>query len=208
MSSESTSSPSRISRLLLDCGRDPEAFDRLIPAVLDDLRRIARRQLAREPPGHTLQPTALVSELYLRWSRQSGLGWRDRAHFFGMAAAQIRRILVDHARRKRAIKRAGTDPPLHQVDAGLPRARPASNGRRVDLIDLDRALDRLENLDSDLRRLVELRYFAGLSAREVAGVLGVTERTVMRRWAWVRAWLFLELNGGRPDHGEHDLETG
>lgn len=203
-----TCSATRITNLLDACGsQDPDAFDRLIPAVLDDLRRIARRQLAREPPGHTLVPTAVVSELYLRWSRQPGLQWRDRTHFFRVASAQIRRILVDHARRKRARKRSGAvgSTPDSALAAG---SRPPSSRRLVDLIDLDQALDRLDGLDPELRRLVELRYFAGLSAREVAEVLGVTERTVMRRWASARAWLYVELRGGTPEHGEDDLAPG
>lgn len=172
---------------------DRDAFDQLIPLVVGELRRMARRQLAKEGDGHTLQPTALINEVYLRWSQQKDFGWRNRAHFFGLAAAQIRHILIDHARKKRAAKRGGEETLIRLADPEEIGGEPAAV---VDLIDLDRALDRLGEMDPQLGRIVELRYFAGLTAAEAAEVLGVTERTVLRHWAWIRAWLLRQLASG------------
>ncbi|MEM7482706.1 MAG: ECF-type sigma factor [Acidobacteriota bacterium] len=173
-----------------------EAFDRLMPAVLTELRQIARRQLCGERRGISLSPTALVSELYLRWCRQTAPRWRDRGQFFAVAAAQIRRILVDHARWKRAAKRGpeGSRGPFPEEAKG-PALRPAQDGL-ADSLDLQRALAKLEGLDPELRRLVDLRFFLGFSAAETAKAMAISERTVMRRWAWARAWLVREL--GRP----------
>ncbi|MEM7048129.1 MAG: ECF-type sigma factor [Acidobacteriota bacterium] len=177
-----------ISQLLRAChGQRPEALARLMPVVLDELRSIAGRLLAREPRGHSLRPTALVSELYLRWVHQQGLRWDNRRQFFAMAGAQIRRILIDHARWKGASKRTPITRPARTPSPFQADCDAAT------LLDLDRALDRLECLDPELRQLVDLRFFLGLSAAEAAVVLGVTERTVMRRWAWTRAWLYREL---------------
>jgi RNA polymerase sigma factor (TIGR02999 family) len=184
--------PEAVTALLAAWNRgERDAFDRLLPLVIDELRRMARRELAGERAGHTLQPTALINELYLKWSQQTGFSWRDRAHFFAIASAQIRHLLVDHARRARAAKRrpAGTAVALTELEDPAPPAATAV----VDLLDLDRALAELERLDPQAGRIVELRYFAGLSAPEVARALGVTERTVLRRWAWARAWLLARL---------------
>lgn len=190
---EGTTSVSGITRLLHAWdGGDQAAFARIIPMMIDDLRRISFGQLARERTGHTLQPTALVNELYLRWSRQRRFGWRDRAHFLQLAAAQMRHILVEHARTKRARKR-GADLTLRISTASR---LPDLCDRRdpVDLLDLDQALTRLNAMNPRYGQIVELRYFAGLTVREVAEVLSITERTVMRHWAWIRAWLFTQLD--------------
>ncbi len=195
---EELTAGSEITRLLHAWdGGDQAALARIIPLMIDDLRHISYRQIARERTGHTLQPTALVNELFLRWSRQERFGWRDRAHFLKLAAAQMRRILVEHARKKQAQKRgAGLAFVMSEIGR-LPD--PASYQDPIDVLDLDRALDQLGALDPRYSRIVELRYFAGLTVREVAEVLGITERTVMRHWAWIRAWLFTQLStGDRP----------
>jgi RNA polymerase sigma factor (TIGR02999 family) len=184
--------PNAVTEVLAAWNRgERDAFDRLLPLVIDELRRLARRQFAGERAGHTLQPTALINELYLRWSLQSGFEWTNRAHFFAVAGAQIRHLLVDHARRAKAGKRGGGETSIRLSDSGEAGRRGATS--IVDLIDLDRALTELAQLDPQAGRIVELRYFAGLSAQEVAQVLGVTERTVLRRWAWARAWLHQRL---------------
>ncbi|MCG8455535.1 MAG: ECF-type sigma factor [Holophagales bacterium] len=196
----------RVTDLLGACRRgESGAFDALVPATFGELRRVAQRQLAREARGHTLQPTALVAELYLRWTGRAAR-WQDRAHFLSIAAAQMRRILVDHARRKKATKRGGHAAPAPWTEAvATARSDADSSSRAVRLLDLDRALRRLESMDPELVRLVELRFFSGLSARETGETLGLTERTVMRRWAWVRAWLLRELGQEIPRHANPDL---
>lgn len=173
---------------------DREAFDKLIPMVVGELRRMARRQLAHERRNHTLQPTALINEVYLRWAKQREFGWRSRAHFFSLAAAQMRHILVEHARKKKAAKRGRGETPIRLVDPD--ELGGEASAYVVDMIDLDRALTRLQEMDPQLGRIVELRYFAGLSAREAAEVMGVTERTVLRHWAWIKAWLFRQMTSG------------
>lgn len=165
-----------------------EALDRLMPLVEDELRRRARAYLSRERPGHTLQPTALVNELYLRLLDRREASWQSRAHFFAFAARVMRRILVDHARAQGAAKRgAGL------VTVGLDEAMELGVGRNLDLLALDQALEKLIALDPDQARIVELRFFGGLSAAETAEVLGIGEATVHRRWASARAWLYGQL---------------
>lgn len=190
MSDREIASPEVTELLLAWNDGDRYAFDKLMPMVVGELRRIARRQLAKERAGHTLQPTALIHEVYLRWSESEAFGWRSRAHFFALAGAQMRHVLVEHARRKRAAKRGGDKTPVRLVD---PDRLGRESASVVDLIDLDRALGRLAEMDPQFSRIVELRYFAGLTAAEAAEVLGVTERTVLRHWAWIRAWLFRQL---------------
>jgi RNA polymerase sigma factor (TIGR02999 family) len=165
-----------------------EALDRLVPILHDELRRMAAGYLRRERPDHTLQPTALVNEAYLRLVDQRDLDWKDKAHFLGVAAHLMRLILVDHARARRAEKRGG--------DAGrvpLEEAVVAAIERDVDLLALDEALGRLGAMDAQLARVVELRYFGGLTTRETAEVLGVSTATVEREWATARSWLKREL---------------
>lgn len=164
------------------------ALDRLMPVVNAELRRLARRYLARESPGHTLQPTALVNELYIRLVDRRRVQWQNRAHFFGFAAQTMRRILVDHARAQRAAKR-GSGIPTVTLDEAV--ALPS--GPDVDLIALDDALNALARMDQRQSRIVELRFFAGLTLQETAEVLDIGEATVSRDWASARAWLYREL---------------
>lgn len=167
---------------------DKRAFDQLMPLVVDELRRLARVQLGRESEGHTLQPTALVNELYLRLLGRRSVDWKNRAQFFGFAARAMRWILTDHARSKRREKRGGHDPTvsLEQVgDLGTPM--------EIDALRLDDALKALETMDERQCRVVELRFFAGLSTEEAAEALGVGVATVVRDWASARAWLQREL---------------
>ena len=169
-------------------GGDREAFDRLFPLVYDELRRVADGQIHRERADHTLTPTALVNEAYLRLVDQARVEWQGRAHFFGIAARAMRQILVDYARKRGAAKRGG----------GWEKTTFADEGAGVEvsfdeLIALDDALERLDRADPRLRAVVEYRYFAGLSETEIAEVLGVTERTVQRDWVKARAFLYAEL---------------
>lgn len=183
---------SEVTKLLVSWKNgDKDAFDRLVPLIIDDLRNMARSYLAREQDGHTLQPTALANEVYLRLVGCTKIGWKNRAHFFGACARTMRRILVDHARRKRASKRGGglVGVSLDQ-ECGVPDAK---NNPSVDLLALDQALSRLAELDARQCRIVELRFFAGLSTRETAEVVGLAPRTVTLEWTKARAWLFREL---------------
>lgn len=185
----SEASSSRVSRLLADWGRgDEKARDELIPVIYDELRRIARRYLRTERPDHTLQSAALVNEAYLRLARQPAPQWQNRAHFFGVAAQLMRRILVDHARNRLAGKR-GAGVTRLALDPDV-----ASPGRAdVDLLALDDALGRLSILDAQQGRLVDLRFFGGLSIEETAVVLDISPATVKREWVTARAWLKREL---------------
>jgi RNA polymerase sigma factor (TIGR02999 family) len=185
-----------VTALLLAWGAgDLTALDQLLPAVYAELRRQARRALRRESAGHTLQPTALVHEAYLRLVDRRQARWESRGHFFAVAAQAMRRILVDHARARRRAKRGGGAVALTLADAdaapadGLTGAAAAG----VDPIDLDDALTRFAAVDPAKARLVELRYFAGLSVPEAADALGVSPATVGREWVIARAWLRREL---------------
>ena len=169
-------------------GGDKDALDRLISLVHDELRRIAHAYLANERPDHTLRTTALVNEAYLRLVDTSRVQWQDRAQFFAAAAGSMRRILVDYARRYRAEKRGGGLAVLPLDEAVL-----VVEDRAEMLIALDDALERLETMDARLCRVVECRYFAGLTDEETAEALGVTSRTVRRDWVKARGWLFAEL---------------
>jgi len=168
----------------------PEAVDQTVAALYAELRAVAAHHLKRERPDHTLQPTALVHEAYLRLSKQQSLRWESRLHFLNIATAQIRRILVDHARARGRQKRGGGLIRVTLVD-GLAQTQPD-----VDLLALDGALDRLDVLSSQDRRIVELKFFGGLTEAEIASVLEVSERTVGRRWLFARTWLFRELQDG------------
>jgi RNA polymerase sigma factor (TIGR02999 family) len=182
-------SSAQITKLLADWGGgNPEAREALIPVVYAELRRIARRHLWNERPDHTLESAALVNEAYLRLVRQKAPQWQNRAHFFGVAAQMMRHILVDHARNRQAAKR-GAGVPRLSLD---PELAPVQE-RELDLLALDDALDKLATLDPQQGRLIELRFFGGLSVEETAVVMGVSPATVKREWATGRAWLGREL---------------
>ena len=175
---------------LLAAWRDgePDALDALMPFVVDELERIARARLRREHASDALEPLALVNEAYIRLAGERSASFTSRAHFLGAAAEAMRRILIDHARRRAAAKRSAllvTFDDLEVVDPGRPRP--------LDLIALDDALRRLESLAPRQGKVVELRFYGGLSSTEVAEVLGVSERTVRRDWTTARAWLYREL---------------
>jgi RNA polymerase sigma factor (TIGR02999 family) len=179
-----------ITRLLRELtGGNRAALDQLLPMLYDELRKLAAAYLRRESRAHTLQPTALVHEAWLRLADQSQVSWQNRAHFFGIAAQMMRRVLVDHARRHQADKR-GAEFNLIALDENIDAAAEPS----FDLIALDDALRTLAQLDPQKSRLVELRYFGGLSVEETAEVLGVSEPTVKRQWRTAKAWLYGELN--------------
>ena len=177
-----------VTRLLLEWSDgSTEAREALMPLVYEELRRLAGAQLRSERTGHTLQATALVNEAYLKLVDQKRMRWRNRAHFFAIAARLMRRILVDHARRSRALKRsAGRRVTLDEELALAPEPD-------VDLVALDDAMEALAGLDPNLSRLVELRFFGGLTIEETAEVLGISPATVKREWASARAWLFRRL---------------
>lgn len=167
---------------------DKGALDALAPLVYRDLRRMAARLLRGERPEHTLQPTALVHEAYLKLVGQHPIDWQNRSHFFAVAASAMRQILVDHARRHQRVKRgAGAAVvPLDEAWVFVP-------GRSIELLALDRALDRLASLDARKVRVVELRFFAGLNNNEIAEVLEISPNTVMRDWKMAKAWLRREM---------------
>jgi RNA polymerase sigma factor (TIGR02999 family) len=171
---------------------EPQAAERLLPLVYDELRKLAARKLAQERPGQTLQATALVHEAYLQLvDTGSSRPWQGRGHFFAAAAEAMRRILIDSARRKRRPKHGGDRHRVDLDDAGDAIAPPVA-----DLLALDEALEKLAAEDKDSAELVKLRYFAGLSLAEAAEVLGLPARTAGRRWAYARAWLSEEMLGG------------
>ncbi|HVS01808.1 MAG TPA: sigma-70 family RNA polymerase sigma factor [Thermoanaerobaculia bacterium] len=184
-------------------GEVREQLDSLVPDLYGELRRIAERTMRRERQGHTLQPTALVSEAYMRLAEQRRSEWRSRSHLLSAAAQVMRRVLVDHARSRLAAKRGGTSEELpleEQLVAG-------DQGADPQLLALDQALDRLAGFDPQMVRVVELRHFAGLTLEETAEVLGVSTATVKRDWAMARAWLYRELSRGAAAGGD-DGEGG
>lgn len=183
-------------RLLLSYGGgDRAALDEMVPLVYDELHRLAVGYLRSERAGHTLQPTALVHEAYVRLINQREVDWRNRAQFLGVAAAMMRRILVNHARDRKAAKRDGARErvPLSLVEA-------ASAAPDVDVIALEDALERLTVLDARKARVVELRFYGGLTMDEIAAVIAVSKATVEREWQFARAWLYdaLEQPGDAP----------
>ena len=183
-------SSQNITELLVGYGRgDKEALDQLMPIVYEELRRQAARYLRREQPGHTLQTTALIHEAYVRLVDQHVVQWQNRAHFFGVAAQMMRRILVDHARTKKRVKRGGSDIRVSLADANV-----AVKGQDLDVVALDEALNRLAQIDEQQSRVVELRYFSGLTVEETAEVMGISKATVKRDWSVAKAWLYRELS--------------
>jgi RNA polymerase sigma factor (TIGR02999 family) len=171
---------------------DPDAASQLLPLVYDELRQLAAHKLARETPGQTLQPTALVHEAYLRLvGEDEEQHWDSRGHFFAAAAEAMRRILVEIARHKASLKRGGDRDRVDVVESLLAAPEP-----REDLVALDAALTKLAETDHQAAELVQLRYFAGLPLREVADILGIAPRTADRLWAFAKAWLHQEIAGG------------
>lgn len=184
--------PGEITSLLHQGNRGFAVDDHLVPLVYQELRRVAGAVFRHENSDHTLQPTALVHEAYLRLSKLNGIAWKDRAHFLAMAATLMRRILVDHARAQGAEKRGGDleKKPFHEgLFAGPVQSR--------EIVALHDALDVLAKFDPRQARVVELRFFAGLTDNEVAEVLGIATRTVKRDWRTAKTWLFMELSHGK-----------
>lgn len=179
-----------ITQLLVAWGEgDKQAFDRLMPYVYGELRRLAHAYMRRQRTDHTLQTTALVNEAYMRLIDSSQIRWQDRNHFFAMSARLMRRILVDFARAKNAQKRGGGD---HKVT--LDEEMPVEERKEADLLALDEALTRLAEMDERQSRIVELKYFGGLTEEEIADFLEISARTVRRDWSVARAWLYRELS--------------
>jgi RNA polymerase sigma factor (TIGR02999 family) len=168
---------------------DPGAVDELLPLVYDELRRLAHQQMAREAPGQTLQPTALVHEVYLKLVNQPEARWNDRAHVFAVAARAMRQILVNRAHKRRAAKHGGGRAKLSLDDVGPVAGEPPAD----ELLALDEALDRLAEVAPDRAQIVMLRYFAGLTVEETARALGLSPRTVKRHWRFAKAWLRTEM---------------
>jgi RNA polymerase sigma factor (TIGR02999 family) len=167
-----------------------DALDRLVPLLYEDLRRLAAGHMRHESPGHSLQATALVHEAYVRLIDQRQVHWRNRAHFFGVAAGMMRRILVDHARSRRADKRGGAWDRVTLVEDQV-----AGGAQEIDLLALHESLERLAAFDPRQARIVELRYFGGLTIEEAADVVGISEATVVRDWTIAKAWLRADLSG-------------
>jgi RNA polymerase sigma factor (TIGR02999 family) len=172
---------------------DAAAADRLLPLVYEELRAQAAQYLKSERPDHTLQATALVHEAYVRLVDQTRVQWKDRVHFFAVAAVMMRRVLVNHAKARGAAKRGGG-----RLRLTLDESAAQDVPRDIDLVALDEALIRLAALDPEQARLVELRFFAGLSAPDAARLLGISERTLHREWTVAKAWLRAELTKGTP----------
>jgi RNA polymerase sigma factor (TIGR02999 family) len=182
-----TETPGDVTSLLLEWnGGNRAALDALLPVVYRELRQLARGYMRLENPGHTLQPTALVHEAYLKLIDQNRVTWQNRAHFFGIAAQTIRRLLVDHARARRRLKRGGGDLRVTWTE----NLNVPAQAEGVDLLGFDEALRNLAELDPQQGRVVELRFFAGLSIEETAAALDISTATVKRDWAVARAWLF------------------
>jgi RNA polymerase sigma factor (TIGR02999 family) len=187
--------PQDVTQLLLAWGDgDEAALEKLVPIVEAELHRVARRYLNQERPGHTLQPTALVNEAYLRLMDWKSAGWQNRAHFLGVAANVMRRILVDYARRRRYLKRGG-----ELVRDSLDEEAIVSAAPGADVVALDEALVRLAAIDMRKSRIVELRFFGGLTVEETAELLKISPRTVKREWSLAQAWLYSELSGGNEN---------
>jgi RNA polymerase sigma factor (TIGR02999 family) len=183
-------SPNEITEQLIAWSRgDEAALEKLIPAVYQELRRMADSYLRREDAGHSLQPTALVHEAYLRLIDQTRVDWQNRAHFFGVAAQMMRRILIDHAKTKHRAKRGGAT-----VKVVLDENAMITHERAAELLALDDALRALARMDERKSQIVELRYFGGLTVEETAQVLGISDKTVMRDWSLAKAWLYRELS--------------
>jgi RNA polymerase sigma factor (TIGR02999 family) len=181
----------QVTRLLLDWSKgDGAAFDELVPLVHDELRRLARRYMRRERAGHTLQTTALVNEAYLRLINQGQVEWQNRAHFFAIAARVMRRILVDYARTRGYSKRGG-----NAIHVSFDETAVVSPGAGAEIIAIDEALGDLAAVDPRKGRIVELRFFGGLSIEETAEVMSISPTTVQREWRSAKAWLYYAISG-------------
>jgi RNA polymerase sigma factor (TIGR02999 family) len=184
----------QVSQLLLDWGKGERgALEAALPLVYEELRRLAHNQLRQQRPNHTLQTTALVHEAYLRLSQKKAVPVESRNHFLGIAGQVMRWILVDYERKRQAAKR-GAGATHITIDSGI--VSPNPRGQEVDLLALDRALDKLAKLDPQQSRIIELRYFAGLSVEETSEFLGISAATVKRSWASARLWLLREMSQG------------
>jgi RNA polymerase sigma factor (TIGR02999 family) len=191
-----TRSPEDVTQLLVAWRNgDLQARDELMPLVYQELHRLAHQYMSRERPGHTLQTSALVNEAFLRLTDQRDVQWQNRAHFVGIAGQMMRRILVDYARKRGYAKRGGG-----ACQVSLDEEFMVSEKRSADVVELDDALQSLARLDDRKSRLVELRFFGGLSIEETAEVLGVSPGTVMRDWTLAKAWLRREMSGTNPAH--------
>jgi RNA polymerase sigma-70 factor (ECF subfamily) len=184
-----------ITRLLVDWSNgDQAALDKLLPLVNDELRRLARRYMRRESPGHTLQTSALINEAFLRLIDQQRVRWQNRAHFFGVAAQLMRRVLIDHARSHRYAKRGGG-----ALKVSLDEAAAVTEARAAELLAVDEALEKLTKMDARKGRIVELRFFGGLTEVETAEVIGVSLPTAQREWRAAKAWLRRMLTDEKTD---------
>jgi RNA polymerase sigma-70 factor, ECF subfamily len=184
-------------------GGDVGAAERLMPLVYEELRRLARSYLRRERSDHTLQPTALVNEAYLKLVDQSRVSWQDRHHFFGIAAQMMRRVLVDHARSHAAEKRGGPRGKVSLEEANVPTGE-----RAAELVELDDALQRLAGVFPRKGKVVELRFFGGFSVEETAAILGVSDKTVMREWESAKLWLYRQMDGGGGGGKDREQRDG
>jgi len=190
-----TAMPNEVTQLLISWRNgDSEALDKLIPMVYAELRKLARRHMARESPDHTLQTSSLINETYLKLVDQQNVQWQNRAHFFAVAAQVMRHILIDHARRHRYQKRGAGAPKISfDETTGL------SDERAAELVSLDDALTALAEIDARKSRIIELRFFGGLSVEETAEIMKISPVTVSREWRAARAWLRREMaTGGLP----------
>jgi RNA polymerase sigma factor (TIGR02999 family) len=191
-----TPSPKEITRLLVAWGDgDQSALDKLVPLVQSELHRLAHHYMVRERPGHTLQTSALVNEAYIRLIDWKNVRWQNRAHFFGVSAQLMRRILVDFARERHYLKRGGG-----ALQVSMSEAAAFAMDKEADLVALDEALVELSEMDRRKAQVVELRFFGGLSVKEVAEVLKISEETVMRDWRLAKVWLLRQL--GREENRE------
>jgi RNA polymerase sigma factor (TIGR02999 family) len=175
---------------------DAKAAGELLPLVYEELRKLAAARMANESPNQTLQPTALVHEAWLRLTGNENVKWQGRAHFFGAAAEAMRRILIDNARRKRALRHGGGQQRLDIEEMEI-----ATPIKEQELLDMDEALEKFAALDKQKADLVKLRYFVGLTLEESAQILGVSTPTAKRWWAYARAWLYRQIQGGDADRG-------
>ena len=188
-------SPQQVTQLLCNWRNgDSTALEKLIPLVQPELQRLAHRYMSRERAGHTLQTTALLDDAYLQLADKTHPQWQNRAHFFAVAAQLMRRIMVDYARQRQALKRGGG-----AIKVTLDEATAATESRADELVALDEALDKLARFDERRAKVVEMRYFGGLTMEEIAGVLKVNLSTVTRDWTAARAWLFATLSGKQMD---------